>query len=111
MLSAATKKRIEASKIDQDAYLAMLEYAKYLPHGKRQLQLDFPKLREMLVSTDLEETPLTKRSGLNSGGMVAQHTPPKLELLSQREHLFSILNKNKSPDKPAPTYCNNNIHL
>ena len=108
-LSPAVKRKLAHAKIAPDAYLVMLEYAKYLPSGKRKLKLDLPELRQMLVANDLENTPLTKTSGLNAGGKVSETAPPKLELLDQRAHLFRLVNKNKPESAPNPTYWKNNI--
>ena len=110
-LPPAVQKKLALARIDPDAYLIMLEYAKYLPRGKRKLKLDLPELRDMLVAHDLEHTPLTKTSGLNMGGMVAQSAPPKLELLDQRAHLFRLINKNKEESDPNPTYWKNNVSV
>ena len=89
-------KRVQAAvregQITEDEYLTMLEYAKWLPHGKRQLKLNYPELRDMLVSHDLEKAPLTKTSGLNKGGKTAIEGA---RALTQREHLATILNKNR----------------
>lgn len=83
---------IKEGQITEDEYITMQEYARWLPHGKRQLKLNYPELRNMLVSHDLEKAPLTKTSGLNKGGKVAVEGA---RALTQREHLATIMNKNR----------------
>lgn len=85
-------KKVEKSNIDEQQFLTMSAYAKWLPHGKRQLKLNYPELRDMLVATDLTKAPLTKESGLNSGGKIAMDG---LKAMSQKEHMTTILNTNR----------------
>ena len=104
-LPKTVARAIKEGQITQDEYITMLEYAKWLPHGHRRLKLNYPELRNMLVSHDLEAAPLTKTTGLNKGGMVAIKGPAEL---TQREHLSTILNKNRI-DKSQWPYTNPNF--
>ena len=100
-LPKAVKERLGKSVMSEDAYLSMVQYAKWLPRGKRQLRLNMPELRDLLVSSDLKDTPLTKLSGLNSGGKLAfasnQSTKQVQKLLTQAEAIKgpTILNKRR----------------
>ena len=100
-LPKAVKQRLGMSIMSEDAYLSMVQYAKWLPRGKRQLRLNMPELRELLVSSDLKDTPLTKLSGLNSGGKLTftsnQSTKQVQKLLTQAEAIRgpTILNKSR----------------
>ncbi len=100
-LPRAVKERLGKSTMDETAYLAMVEYAKWLPRGKRQLRLNQSELRELLISNDLKKTSLTKISGLNSGGKLAfsanQGTKQVQKLLTQQEHIKTntIMNNNR----------------
>ena len=104
-LTDKEKEAIERSRMSEDQYLAMLEFAKEGARlsGKRQLKLNFPALRDMLVSDNLERgvNSLTDRSGLSRGGKVGEGKP--LELLDQRQHLFNLINNNKLRENPNPT--------
>jgi len=91
-LPKRVRKKLEESQMTQDEYITMTQYAKWLPSGKRQLKLNYPKLRDTLVSHDLEKEPLSKTSGLNKGGQVAIHG---IQALTQREHLATIINQNR----------------
>lgn len=125
-LPKAVRERLGKSTMDETAYLAMVEYAKWLPRGKRQLKLNTSELRELLISNDLKKTSLTKISGLNSGGKLSfgqnQGTKQVQKLLTQAEHIKSntILNNNrvsnsfynfKGGKNPAYTSFKNNIRL
>ena len=92
LLTKKQKEIMEGEKMSIDEYITMVEYAKYLPRGYRKLKLNYPELRDMLVSKELMKTPLDKTSGLSSGGKVAY---VGTKALSQKEHLATILNKNK----------------
>jgi hypothetical protein len=87
--------------MSDDAYLSMVQYAKWLSRGKRMLRLNMPELRDLLVSSDLKDTPLTKISGLNSGGKLAfadnQSTKQVQKLLTQAKNIkgVTIMNKNR----------------
>ena len=121
----AVKERLGKSVMSEDAFLTLREYAKWLPRGKRQLRLNMSELREMLVSNDLKDTPLTKMNGLNSGGKLSfasnQSTQNVAKLLSQSEHIEGVTIKNKNRLKSAsnlkggfnPNYTSfkNNIRL
>ena len=41
-LPKRVQKKIAESQITQDEYVTMLEYAKWLPSGKRRLKLNYP---------------------------------------------------------------------
>ena len=100
-LPKAVKERLGKSVMSEEAYLSMEQYAKWLPRGKRQLKLNMPELKELLISNDLKKTSLTKISGLNSGGKLSfsanQGTKQVQKLLTQAEHIKSntILNNNR----------------
>ena len=100
-LPKAVKECLGKSVMSEDAFLAMREYAKWLPRGKRQLKLSFPELRDMLVSNDLKDTPLTKLSGLDNGGKLAfasnQSTKQVQKLPTQAENIkgVTIMNNNR----------------
>ena len=109
-----TKKQrtiLEGEKMSEDEYITMLEYAKYLPRGKRMMKLNYPELRDMMVSNELMKNPLDVTSGLRKGGKVAFEGTAAL---SQKEHMLNILNKNKPKNsmykkaKLAPEYKNGN---
>ena len=124
-LPKAVKERLGKSVMSEDAYLSMVQYGKWLPRGKRMLRLNMPELRDMLVSNDLKDTPLTKISGLNSGGKLAfadnQSTKQVQKLLMQAENIkgVTIMNKNrlksegnfKASFNPNYTSFKNNIRL
>ena len=99
------RKKIAKTRMSEDQFIAMREFADMGNRlaGKRQLKLNFPELREQLISDNLERgiNPLTDRNGLSSGGKVSQGG--SIELLDQRQHLFSIMNQNRLPDNPNPT--------
>ncbi len=125
-LPKAVKERLGKSVMSEEAYLSMEQYAKWVPRGKRQLKLNMPELKELLISNDLKKTSLTKISGLNSGGKLAfsanQGTKQVQKLLTQQEHIKSntILNNNrvsnsfynfKGGKNPNPTSFKNHIRL
>ncbi|MFT4803258.1 MAG: hypothetical protein ACI9YE_000450 [Psychroserpens sp.] len=101
-----TKFSDRKSKLTEDEYIVMKQYAQYLPHGYQRLKLDIPELRQTLIETDLKKAPLTKTAGLNSGGNLSLlGGRPK----TQKEYLVSIMNKNKLASNPNPTSFKNNI--
>ena len=69
-LSSKTKEKIQQSRIDENDYIAMEEFAKLLPRGKRKLKLNMPELRDEVMSNPKLE-PLTDISGLKNGGLVS----------------------------------------
>jgi hypothetical protein len=95
-------------KISEEEYLVMMEYAKLLPSGKRQLNINMPELRDTLISNDLTKAPLTKTSGLNSGGNISLlNKKPK----EQSEYLSKLKNKNTLKNNPVPTSFKNHINF
>lgn len=106
------RQSIKDGEITEKEYLAMLTYAKYLPRGKRELKLNYPELRDMLVGVQEREAPLTKSSGLNSGGLLSQSMPvKKLKAMSQAQHTITIKNENRvramrnaTKDKKNPNF-------
>ena len=104
-LPKTVQKAIQEGQITQDEYVTMLEYAKWLPSGHRRLKLNYAELRNTLVSKDLKHAPLTKTSGLNKGGMTAVKGA---KALTQREHLNTIMNKNRINKSQWP-YTNPNF--
>ena len=71
LLTKKQKEIMEGESMSTDQYITMVEYAKYLPRGFRKLKLNYPELRDMLVSKELMKTPLDKTSGLSKGGKIA----------------------------------------
>ena len=104
-LTPKEQKNFERARISQDQFIAMTQFADMGNRiaGKRQLKLNFPELREAMLSNALERgvNPLTDRAGLSRGGKVGMGD--KLELLDIRETLFSIQNDNKLADNPNPS--------
>ena len=109
-LPVKVQKAIANGQIDEKEYIAMLTYAKYLPRGKRMLKLNYPELRDMLIGVQEKGAPLTKTTGLNSGGKLSKDMPvKKLREMSQKQHLVTIKNENRvrsmrnaTADKKAP---------
>ena len=67
------KKKIAVSRISDEDYIILQQYAKYLPRGKRELlRLDMPEMKKLLLGNILEKASLTNDSGLRNGGQVAQ---------------------------------------
>ena len=98
--------------VDENELLIMEEYAERLPRGKRQLKLNMPELRDMLISNVLESAAGTKTSGINSGGKLSYKEYNNMgtntaKLLSMKEHMYTIKNKNKLPTNPNPTSFKN----
>ena len=104
-LTEREERNLSKARITQDQFIAMTQFADMGNRiaGKRQLKLNFPELREAMISNALQRvvSPLTDRAGLSRGGKVGMGD--KLELLDIRETLFSIKNDNKLPDNPNPT--------
>ena len=100
-LPKQVRERLGKSVMSEEAYLTMTEYARWLPRGRRQMKLNMPQLKELLVSNDLKKTSLTKMSGLNRGGKLAfasnQGTKQVKQLLTQAEHMKgpTIMNNNR----------------
>ncbi len=98
--------------IDENELLIMEEYAERLPRGKRQLKLNMPELRDMLISNVLESSAGTKTSGINAGGKLSYKEyndkgKNTAKLLSMKEHMYTIKNKNKLVTNPNPTSFKN----
>jgi hypothetical protein len=124
-LPKRTAEKLGRSTMSEEAYLNMVEYAKWLPRGKRSLRYNMNELKEMLLSNDLKETPLTKMHGLNAGGKLAfaeyRSEPAIKKLLTQTEQLQEITIKNNNRVKseynlkggfnPNYTSFKNNIRL
>ena len=96
------------AEITEDEMIVMQEYAKYLPRGKRKLKLNVKELRDTVLANDLMAIPLTKTSGLNSGGNLSLKGGNPME---QKEYLYTIKNKNKLPNNPNPTSFKNNFKI
>ena len=110
------QKKIEQSPLDLDTFIAMEEFATYLPRGKRQLKLNLPELRDSLLSkSDLNQ--MTDMDGLRSGGLASfsgnNKAPPKkaTKLLDQVAINYNIKNKNKLSTNPNPTSFKNTFSL
>lgn len=98
--------------IDENELIIMEQYAERLPRGKRQLKLNMPELRDMLISSVLESSAGTKTSGINSGGKLSykeynDQGKNTAQLLNMKQHIYTIKNKNKLPTNPNPTSFKN----
>jgi len=100
-LSVKKTKQLEQSRIDKDQYIAMEQFAKLLPRGKRKLKLNMKELREEIFSNPKLAT-LTDDQGLKSGGIVsyklkgnAVRGSKKIDELTQRDFGVSIKNNNR----------------
>jgi hypothetical protein len=100
-LSSKLKEKIEQSRIDENDYIAMEEFAKLLPRGKRKLKLNMPELRDEIMSNPKLE-PLTDLSGLKNGGLVAYKMngnavkgSKKINELRQKDFSLTIKNNNR----------------
>ena len=100
-LSSKIKEKIEQSRIDENDYIAMEEFAKLLPRGKRKLKLNMPELRDEVMSNPKLE-PLTDVSGLKNGGLVsyqmngnAVNGSKKIKDLQQKDFSLTIKNNNR----------------
>jgi len=110
------QKKIDESPLDLDTFIAMEQFSKYLPRGKRQLKLNLPELRnELLSKSDINQ--LTDTDGLRSGGLASftgnNKAPPKkaTKLLDQKTINYNIKNKNKLSTNPNPTSFKNTFSL
>lgn len=115
-LTKTQKKKLEDSKISLDEFIAMEEFAKYLPRGNRKLKLNMPELRnELLSKNGLYQG--TDVDGLRSGGLAArtggEKAPPKkaTKELDQKTLLFTIKNNNRLKSNPNYTSFKNNFSL
>ena len=115
-LSDSKMKAVEDSSLTLDEFIAMEEFAQYLPRGKRKLKLNLPELRnELLSKKGIYQG--TDKDGLRSGGKASmtgnEKAPPKqaTKELDQKTILYTIKNKNKLKTNPNPTSFKNNISL
>tara|TARA_R110000782_G_scaffold101973_1_gene188895 strand:- start:241 stop:693 length:453 start_codon:yes stop_codon:yes gene_type:complete len=92
-LNKQEQKNFENGKITMDDYIIMTAYAKVLPQGKRQLKLNMPVLRDMLVATQLKKEPQTITSGLSRGGLMSQTL--NVKPLTQKSYHTTIKNNNR----------------
>ncbi len=96
-------KDIENSKISVEEYIALNEFAQFLPRGHRKLKLNMPELRDALLSSQ-KLNAMTDTQGLRMGGMMARAGDEKanvkkanqlLKEYKQSDLLFTIKNKNR----------------
>jgi len=93
------QKKMEKNNITEDEYLSLLVFAKHLPRGKQALKLNYPELRDQLLSDHQEKkSSMTIRSGLRKGGLVSSQG---LKALTLPDHLLNIKNKNRTPTFPV----------
>jgi len=110
------QKKLDDSPLTLDEFIAMEEFAKYLPRGKRKLKLNMPELRDELLSKE-GVFQLTDSTGLRQGGLASRtgdlKAPPKkaTQELDQKTIIYTIKNKNKLKSNPNPTSFKNNISL
>ena len=96
------------SNISLEEMVVLENYAQYLPRGKRQLKLNVKELTDAVLSKDLIAAPLTKTSGLNTGGLLSITTKqPKTQI----EYLATIQNKNNLKTNPNFTGFKNNFKI
>ena len=106
------QQKIKDSTISLDEFIAMEQFASYLPRGKRKLKLNMPELRNELLSKS-GVNQMTDVSGLRSGGLAARtgnlKAPPKkaTQELDQRTILYTIKNNNRLKGNPTPTSFKN----
>ncbi len=106
------QEKIKESTITLDEFIAMEQFAKYLPRGHRKLKLNMPELRNELLSKS-GVNQMTDISGLRSGGLAARtgdgKAPPKkaTKELDQRTILYTIKNNNRLKGNPNPTSFKN----
>lgn len=100
-LDGKIKEKIQQSRIDENDYIAMEQFAKLLPRGKRKLKLNMPELREEVMSNPKLE-PLTDLAGLKNGGLVsykmngnAVKGSKKINELQQKDFSLTIKNNNR----------------
>ena len=108
-LNTKPDKDDKRSEISGDEMLVMEQYAKLLPRGNRKLKLNVPLLRDTVLAKDLIAAPLTKTSGLNSGGNNSLKT--KGPAKSQKDYIVNIQNKNSLKTNPNFTSFKNNFSL
>jgi len=99
----------DGAEISQDEMIIMEQYAKLQPRGNRKLKLNLPELRDTIISKDLIAAPLTKTSGLNSGGtnsLIGKGKPK-----TQKDYIVNIQNKNALKSNPNFTSFKNNFSL
>jgi hypothetical protein len=107
---------LKESTLTLDSYIAMNQFAKFLPRGKRNLSLNIPELRDELLSRQ-GVFQMTDSSGLRSGGLAAMtgnlKAPPKkaTKELSQSTILYTIKNKNRLKTNPNYTSWKNNVSI
>lgn len=102
------KQPVLKGNISQDEFIVMEEYSRMLPRGNRKLRLNVPLLRNTVLSNVLEAAPLTKTSGLNSGGNLSLLPKnPK----SQKEYITNIKNKNSLKQNPSYSYFKNDFKI
>jgi len=99
----------DEAEISQDEMIIMEQYAKLLPRGNRKLKLNIPELRDTIISKDLIAAPLTKTSGLNSGGTNSLLGKGKPK--TQKDYIVDIQNKNALKSNPNFTSFKNNFSL
>jgi len=110
------EKKLKTSNLTLDSYIAMEEFAKYLPRGNRKLKLNMPELRDELLSKR-GVNQMTDDDGLRSGGKAAMtgkdKAPPKkaTKLLDQKTINYNIKNNNRLKGNPNPTSFKNNFKL
>lgn len=105
-----TKEKNEKhAEISGDEMLVMEQYAKLLPRGNRKLKLNLPLLRDTVLARDLIAAPLTKTSGLNSGGTNSLQT--KGPAKTQKDYIVNIQNKNTLKTNPNFTSFKNKFSL
>ena len=93
-----TRKKMEKNNITEDEYLSLLVFAKHLPRGKQQLKLDYPVLRDQLLSDHQnKKSALTVTSGTRKGGKIATQG---LQALALSDHILSIKNNNRNQTFP-----------
>lgn len=85
------------TEITLEEMVVLENYAQYLPRGNRQLRLNVKELTDAVLSKDLISAPLTKTSGLNTGGLLSITTKkPKTQI----EYLATIQNMNNLKTNP-----------
>jgi hypothetical protein len=96
-LSRPMEMEMPKAKFSEEEMIVLENYAQYLPRGNRKLSLNIKELTDALLSRIQIAAPLTKTSGLNSGGLLSLTTEkPK----SQNEYLATIQNKNNLKTNP-----------
>ena len=102
-LDEKLQKKIDNSRLNTDQFIAMTEFAEYLPRGNRKLKLNMPELRDELLSNQ-KLNALTNSDGLRTGGMASYAGNEKAKVKpaikdikedTQRAFMFSIKNNNR----------------